>query len=51
MNNISIEEKIKVLEQLCVKEKDEDNKLLILYQIKKYKELLDVKSKLQREFN
>ena len=51
MNNISIEEKIKVLEQLYVKEKDEDNKLLILYQIKKYKELLGVKSKLQRDFN
>ena len=30
MNNISIEEKIKVLEQLYVKEKDEDKKLLIL---------------------
>ena len=30
MKNISIEEKIKVLEQLYVKEKDEDNKLLIL---------------------
>lgn len=51
MNNISIEEKIKVLEQLYVKEKDEDMKLLILYQIKKYKELLDVKSELQRDFN
>jgi len=48
MNNISIEEKIKVLEQLYVKEKDEDKKLLILYQIKKYRELLDVKSELQR---
>lgn len=51
MNNISIEDKIKVLEQLYVKEEDEDNKLLILYQIKKYKELLDVKSELQRELN
>ena len=51
MNNISVEDKIKVLEQLYVKEKDEDNKLLILYQIKKYKELLDVKSELQRELN
>ena len=51
MNNISIEEKIKVLEQLYVKEKDEEKKLLILYQIKKYKELLDVKSELQRENN
>ena len=30
MNNISIEEKIKVLEQLYVKEKDEEKKLLIL---------------------
>ena len=51
MNNISIEEKIKVLEQLHVKEKDEEKKLLILYQIKKYRELLDVKSELQRELN
>lgn len=51
MNNISIEDKIKVLEQLYVKEEDKDNKLLILYQIKKYKELLDVKSELQRELN
>lgn len=51
MNNINIEDKIKVLEQLYVKEEDEDNKLLILYQIKKYKELLDVKSELQRELN
>ncbi len=51
MNNISIEEKIKVLEQLYVKEKDEEKKLLILYQIKKYRELLDVKSELQRELN
>ncbi len=34
MNDISIEDKIKVLEQLYVKEKDEENKLLILYQIK-----------------
>lgn len=51
MNDISVEEKIKVLEQLYVKEKDEDKKLLILYQIKKYKELLDVRCKLQREFN
>ena len=37
MNDISIEDKIKVLEQLYVKEKDEENKLLILYQIKKYR--------------
>lgn len=37
MNDISIEDKIKALEQLYVKEKDEENKLLILYQIKKYK--------------
>lgn len=51
MDNMSIEEKIKVLEQLYVKEKDEKKKLLILYQIKKYKELLDVKSELQRDFN
>ncbi len=51
MDNMSIEEKIKVLEQLYVKEKDEEKKLLILYQIKKYKELLDVKSELQRDFN
>lgn len=51
MKNISIEEKIKVLEQLYVKEKDEEKKLLILYQIKKYRELLDVKSELQRELN
>lgn len=51
MKNISIEEKIKVLEQLYVKEKDEEKKLLILYQIKKYKELLGVKSGLQRELN
>ena len=51
MNNISIEDKIKVLEKLYVKEEDKDNKLLILYQIKKYKELLDVKSELQRELN
>ncbi len=51
MNNISVEDKIKVLEQLYVKEKDEEKKLLILYQIKKYKELLDVKSELQRENN
>lgn len=51
MNNINIEDKIKVLEQLYVKEEDKDNKLLILYQIKKYKELLDVKSELQRELN
>ena len=51
MNNISVEDKIKVLEQLYVKEKDEEKKLLILYQIKKYKELLDVKSELQRDFN
>ena len=51
MNNISIEEKIKVLEQLYVKEKDEEKKVLILYQIKKYRELLDVKSELQRELN
>ena len=46
MNDISIEDKIKVLEQLYVKEKDEEKKLLILYQIKKYRELLDVKSEL-----
>ena len=46
MNDISIEDKIKVLEQLYVKEKDEEKKVLILYQIKKYKELLDVKSEL-----
>lgn len=51
MDNMSIEEKIKVLEQLYVKEKDEEKKILILYQIKKYKELLDVKSELQRDFN
>ena len=51
MKNISIEEKIKVLEQLYVKEKDEEKKVLILYQIKKYRELLDVKSELQRELN
>ena len=51
MNNISVEDKIKVLEQLYVKEKDEEKKLLILYQIKKYRELLDVKSELQRELN
>ncbi len=51
MNDISIEDKIKVLEQLYVKEKDEEKKLLILYQIKKYRELLDVKTGLQREFN
>ncbi len=51
MNDISIEDKIKVLEQLYVKEKDEEKKLLILYQIKKYRELLDVKSELQRELN
>lgn len=37
MNDISIEDKIKALEQLYVKEKDEENKLLILYQIKKYR--------------
>ncbi len=37
MNDISIEDKIKVLEQLYVKEKDEENKLLILYQMKKYR--------------
>ena len=30
MDNMSIEEKIKVLEQLYVKEKDEEKKLLIL---------------------
>ena len=51
MNNISVEDKIKVLEQLYVKEKDEEKKLLILYQIKKYRELLDVKAELQRELN
>lgn len=51
MNDISIEDKIKVLEQLYVKEKDEEKKVLILYQIKKYRELLDVKSELQRELN
>ena len=51
MNDISIEDKIKVLEQLYVKEKDEEKKVLILYQIKKYRELLDVKSELQRKLN
>ena len=51
MNNISIEEKITVLEQLYVKEKDENKKLLILYQIQKLLELLDVRYELQTEFN
>ena len=36
MNNISIEEKIKVLEQLYVKEKAEEKKLFILYQTMLY---------------
>ena len=46
MKEINIEEKIKILEHLYELEKDEDKKLLILYQLKKYEELLDVKAKL-----
>lgn len=46
MINISIEDKIKVLEQLYVKEKETNKKILILYEIKKYKELLDVRDRL-----
>ena len=44
MNNISIEDKIRILEQLYIMEKDDDKKILILYQIKKYEELLNVKT-------
>ena len=44
MNNISIEDKIRILEQLYIMEKDNDKKILILYQIKKYEELLNVKT-------
>ena len=51
MNKLKIEDKIKELEQLYILEKDQDKKLLILYQLKKYKELIDVRSKIQREFN
>ncbi len=43
MINLSVEDKIKVLEQLYVKEKNIAKKMLILYQIKKYKELINVK--------
>lgn len=46
MKKLSIEEKIEVLKQLYVLEKDEDKKILILYQIKKYEELLNVKEEL-----
>lgn len=46
MKKLSIEEKIEVLKQLYVLEKDEDRKMLILYQIKKYEELLNVKEEL-----
>ncbi len=46
MKKLSIEEKIEVLKQLYVLEKDEDKKMLILYQIKKYEELLNVKEEL-----
>ena len=44
MNDISIEDKIRILEQLYIMEKDNDKKILILYQIKKYEELLNVKT-------
>ncbi len=46
MKKLSIEEKIEVLKQLYVLAKDEDKKMLILYQIKKYEELLNVKEEL-----
>lgn len=51
MNKLKIEDKIKGLEQLYILEKDQDKKLLILSQLKKYKELIDVRNKIQREFN
>ena len=46
MKKLSIEEKLDVLKQLYVLEKDEDKKMLILYQIKKHEELLNVKEEL-----
>ena len=46
MKKLSIEEKIAVLKKLYALEKDDDKKILILYQIKKYEELLNVKEEL-----
>lgn len=46
MKKLSIEEKIAVLKKLYALEKDEEKKILILYQIKKYEELLNVKEEL-----
>lgn len=46
MKILSIEEKIKSLKKLYALEKDENKRVLILYQIKKYEELLNVKRNL-----